>query len=475
MRKRHSPASTARRRPWLTRARATLALVAGAVLVGGLVTLPAGAAPRGVISDPDATPSWWTGIAGSLAGADNATDVIMAKGDATFVCGTLLNTAGNADISVTKFLGSVRQWTRLWDGPGHLYDGADSMALSADGKWIYTAGTHVKADGTADIVVIKRAASSGALKWARSYDGRKHKIDLPTAIGVDGSGNVVVTGISDNSASIDLVVVSWKSSGAKRWTWRYDGSGHGLDLAHDAVVETNGTTYLTGSVTLAGPVTAAMTVRLSAAGKKVWVKTYKGPDGEGAQATAVTRRPGGGVYVCGGVRRVGGHWDGTVLGYAASGARTVFQLDNGGGGATLQFFNDLAVTSTKAVVAAGRFEMGGVSSCRLVVYRPDGTVAYGYVFGTLWPDEFRAVATDDLGGFYATGTTHVAADQARVFTWRGSVVSSAGSWQSRWQAVASPNNQPAAIAVRGASACVVGSFASGGATGIDQMVLMYRY
>jgi hypothetical protein len=456
------------------RARTALALVAGAVLVWGLIALPAVAAPRAVISDPDATPSWWTGIAGALSGADNATDVLMTKGDATFVCGTLQNAAGNADISVTKFLGSVKQWTRLWDGPDHLLDGADSMALSADGKWLYVTGTRLKPDGTADIVVLKRAASSGVLKWARSYDGPKHRIDMPAAIGVDRSGNVVVAGISDNASNVDLVVVSWKSTGARRWTWRYDGAGHGFDMVQDALVEANGTTYLTGHVTLAGSATASVTARISSAGKKVWVKSYEGPDGEGAQAAAVTRRPGGGVYVCGGVRRVGSHWDGMVLGYAASGARTVFQFD-AGGAATDQFFNDLAVTSTKEVVAVGRYETGVVSSCRLVVHRPNGMQVAGYVFGSPWSDAFRAVATDDLGGFYATGTVHTAADQVRVFTWRGSVVSSAGSWQSRWQAVASPSNQPAAIAVRGASACVVGNYASGGVTGVDQLVLMYRY
>jgi hypothetical protein len=99
----------------------------------------------------------------------------------------------------------------------------------------------------------------------------------------------------------------------------------------------------------------------------------------------------------------------------------------------------------------------------------------GYGFGTPWSDAFRAVATDKYGGYYATGTTHVAADQVRVFTWRGTVLSGAGSWQSRWQAVASADNEPAAIAVRDTGACVVGSFASGAATGVDQMVLMYRY
>ena len=475
MRERHSHTSTARRRPSRARARATLALVAGAVLVWGLIALPAVAAPRAVINDPDATPSWWAGIAGALSGADSATDVVMARGDATFVCGTLQNAAGNADISVTKFLGSVKQWTRLWDGPDHLLDGADSMALSADGKWIYVTGAQMKPDGTADIVLLKRAASSGALKWARSYDGPKHKIDVPATVGVDRSGNVVVAGISENASNVDLVVVSWKSSGARRWTWRYDGAGHGFDMVQDALVEASGTTYLTGSITLAGSAATTVTARISPAGKKVWVRTYKGPDGEGAQATALTRRPGGGVYVCGGVRRAGSHWDGMVLGYAASGARTAFQFDNGGGGATDQFFNDLAVTSTKAVVAVGRFEMGGVSSCRLLVYRPDGTVVSGAGFGGSWPDEFRAVATDDLGGYYATGTTHFAADQTRVFTWRASVYPSAGTWQSYWQAVASPSNQPTAIAVRGASACVVGSYASGGVTGVDQLVLMYRY
>ena len=98
-----------------------------------------------------------------------------------------------------------------------------------------------------------------------------------------------------------------------------------------------------------------------------------------------------------------------------------------------------------------------------------------YTFGTAWSDELRAVATDQFGGFYTTGTSHAAAAQVQVFTWRGTVVPGGGGWQSRWQAIASTANVPSAIAVRGTSACVVGSYASGGATGTDQLVLTYQY
>ena len=455
-------------------ARGALALAAGALLLSVLCAVPALAAPRANISDPDATPSWWSGVAGSGVGADNATGVLLTKGDATFVCGALHNTDGNADISLTKYLGDVKQWTRLWNGPSRLYDTAEGLALSADGKWVFVAGTTVKSDGTTDIVILKRSASTGALKWARIYDGPNHKIDMPEAVGVDGSGNVVVAGLSDDDGNIDALVASWTSKGKRRWTWRYDGSGHGFDSARGLLVESSGTSYVTGIAVVSGPTQAALTARISPAGKKVWAKTYKGPDDTGAIATSLTRRPGGGVYVCGAVRRTAGDTDGMVLGYAPAGSRTTFAFD-GGPGVTSQFFNAVVVTSSKAVVAVGRSESGAVTDCRATVFRPDGSRVIIYTFGTAWSDEFRAVATDQFGGFYATGTAHAAAGQVQVLTWRSTVVPGGGGWQSRWQATPATANVPSAIAVRGTSACVVGSYASGGATGTDQLVLMYQY
>ena len=224
---------------------------------------------------------------------------------------------------VTKFLGSVKQWTRLWSGPSHLYDTADGLALSADGKWIYVAGTH--AEGRTGPATSR---SSSARRAAARSNGRgpttapSTRSTWPTAVGVDGSGNVVVAGhLRQLTAFVDLVVVSWTSSrSVRRWTWQVrrrrptdSTCAQGADGGDATARPTSPASPSRWPVpTHGGDDGQALRSRRRRSGSR----PTRDPTARARMATSVTRRPGGGVYVCGGVRRVGGHSDGVVLGYA---------------------------------------------------------------------------------------------------------------------------------------------------------------
>ena len=164
------------------------------------------------------------------------------------------------------------------------------------------------------------------------------------------------------------------------------------------------------------------------------------------------------------------------MNYSPSGARDVFALDTGPGGASDQRFNDLAVTSTGQVVAVGSSTAGANEDCHLATYTTAGTIIGKVTFPGAWRDELVAVAADTFGGFYATGTVHTAVDKTAVFTARGSVLTGGGGWWSVWApAFVSENNEASAVAVQGSTACVVGAFREGAAQGIDQLVLGYVY
>lgn len=164
------------------------------------------------------------------------------------------------------------------------------------------------------------------------------------------------------------------------------------------------------------------------------------------------------------------------MSYSPAGARDVFALDTGPGGASDQQFNDLAVTSTKQVVAVGSSSVGGNEDCRVVSYSVDGTIAGQVTLPGAWQDEFVAVATDSFGGFYATGTYHTAVDKTAILTTRGSLLSGGGGYLSFWApAFVSEDNAPSAIAVRGSTASVVGQCSEGAAHGIDQFALGFVY
>jgi hypothetical protein len=447
--------------------------VIGVLLILTLAVGPAApASPKGVISDSTATPSWTQSLAGPAAASDTATDVVMLKHDVILVLGTLSNTAGNTDISLTRYAGSVKQWTKIWNGPGLGADTGRAMALSSDRKWVYICGTSTKAAANADLYVLKRSTKTGKLAWAKKYDGPKHRNEYAVAIGVDAADNVVVTCWSQNAADIDYAVVSWNKSGALRWTWRWDG-GNGNDIPFDLCVEPKGQTWVTGMMAAGGGKVACATARLSAAGAKLWTKKYLGPDGLGAAGSTMARRPGGGIYIGGVVVRAVTGNDGMLIRYSAGGSRTVVGIDNAGAGATAEMWWDIAVTSTRGILCGGSTTIAAVGHPRAVIYRPDGTAVFQGTVASGWSDAFTAVATDDFAGWYVAGTHHTAAAVEHVRVYRGSLLDLAGSWQCEWGG-ATDGNEPHAMAVYDTSCTVVGQ-RNGGATGIDQLVMMFNY
>ena len=221
--------STSRR--WSLR----LAVTAGVLLLFALGAVPAGAGgakdPQKIIFDLSATPSWTWTFHGLAAAPDAAEDVVMTKGGVTYVAGTIEGAAG-ADASLAKLVNGVPAWStpKTYDSPHHSIDTTMKMALGPGGT-VYTAGMSVGANGMFDILVVKWS-SSGAVKWAKRYDGPSHGQDIPSAVVVDSAGNVTAGGYSMGATGVDWVVVSWSASGARRWTSRYSSSSPHEMLPH---------------------------------------------------------------------------------------------------------------------------------------------------------------------------------------------------------------------------------------------------
>ena len=455
-----------------------LVLALGGLLVlaicGASAAATAGAAPHRIILDPAATPSWSHAFHGPGASADAAVDVALAANGVAYIAGNVGDGLAR-DASLMKLIDGVPAWAtpKTYDSPYHSVDETRRIALGP-GDAIYTSGTSLGASGLPDMLLLKWSAS-GAVKWARRYDGPAHGADQAMALTVDSAGNVTVGGYSADGTSVDWMVVSWSASGGRRWTSRSS-----LGVLHemypmDLVAAKDRSVYASG---IAATVTdaSAMTVRYSPAGKTLWKDVYAGPAGLRAMTYAAAARPGGGVYVCGTTTSVGTGSDGLVMSYTPTGERDVFALDVGPGGAGAQQFKDLAVTSTKQVVAVGSTTSGVSSDCRAVSYSTAGTIAGQVTLPGAWDDRFVAVAADSFGGFYATGTYHSAVDKTGILTVRGSVLIGGGGFLSLWApAFVSVDNEPHAIAVRGSTAVVAGECKEGAAQGVDQIVLGYVY
>jgi hypothetical protein len=457
-------------------ARGRPAILLLAVVAAILVTAPAAAAgPRGEIFDWAATPSWTSTLTGGGAAFEGAYGVVALPGDSCLVSGSLAGPAGDTDISLTKYRGSTRLWTKLWAGRSGS-DGSGQAALSADGRSVFVAGTSDTSPTSAKLVLLKRSVTNGRLLWAKAYSPPEG-VAYPTAIAVDAAGNVTVAAQVIATGGIDSLVARWTSGGARKWVWRYDATGVSSDSLTDVLPGPNGSAYVAGEAFLTGgpPFEASLVARLSATGRPVWVDRYIGASIIGAAAISLAARPGGGIYAAG---AIGSLTDATglILSYSPRGRRSQFVLDTGPAG-TSRVYMDVAVTSTNAVVAVGRSGATSVNSdCYVATWTPDGSALGSIALpGAFDRDQLDDVAVDAFGGFYAAGKYYAAADDPEILTLRGSVTTGGGGFVSLWRPAVSTQNSAEAIAVSGVTAYVVGSYQSGTPTGMDQFLLAYRY
>src|SRR5262249_8357955 len=152
-----------------------------------------------------------------------------------------------------------------------------------------------------DYYTAKYAAADGALLWEKRYNGQNNGDDYANAVAVDGSGNVVVTGYSDNGTNYDYYTAKYGAAdGALLWERRYNGPANRDDLANAVAIDGSGNAVVAGTSSVdsfGNPTGDYYTAKYGAAdGTLLWEKRFTGPD---AVSSALALGPGGMVVVTG--------------------------------------------------------------------------------------------------------------------------------------------------------------------------------
>src|SRR5437667_46815 len=96
-------------------------------------------------------------------------------------------------------------WQKRYNGPANGDDYPMGLAVDGNGPAVVMMVT-VCTGGVStgyDYYTAKYAGADGALLWEKRYNGPANGDDYPSALAVDGNGNVVVTGWSEGADYYD--------------------------------------------------------------------------------------------------------------------------------------------------------------------------------------------------------------------------------------------------------------------------------
>src|SRR5207253_8230246 len=280
------------------------ALLALAVLLAGVLwALLAKPNSRGAIAESLRLPGgvqerWVTRYNGADNDDDEATAMAVDGSGNVYVTGFTFGFDTDYDYATIKYnsLGE-EQWVTRYDGPENYTDQATAIAVDLAGN-VYVTGASSSNAGGLDYTTIKYN-SAGQQQWVARYDGFGDD-DVATAIAIDASGSVYVTGYSFGSGlNYDYATIKYNSAGQQQWVARYDGPGHEDDKAVAIAVDESGNVYVTGKSYGSGGNYDYATIKYNSAGQQQWVARYDGPAHSDDEALAMSLDSAGNVCVTG--------------------------------------------------------------------------------------------------------------------------------------------------------------------------------
>jgi hypothetical protein len=378
---------------------------------------------------------WTKAYNGSANNDDRPRAVAVGSNGNVYVTGSSYDLFGYDDFTTIAYSPTgVPLWTNYYNGPGFYYDAAVAVATDSSGNAFVTGVSWGTSSGQ-DFATIKYS-SSGALLWIKRFNGPGNGTDGPTAMAVDSSGNVIVTGLSFGSGNYDCVTIKYSGAGVALWTNYYNGPQNGDDGPVDVAVDAGGNIVLTGySIDIGGY--DYVTIKYSGAGVPLWTNHYNG----GYRPVAVALDGSGNASVAGLNAFVSGSsvTDIAVIKYSAAGV-------------PLWTNNQEAVATALAMDGAGNlfvtgYQGGGpIGGYATIKYSNDGTQLWtnyyngGSAYGN--SDSATAVAVDGSGNVVVTGQSY--SDDSSSGDYATVAYSNAGVplWTNRYNGPANGDDSP---------------------------------
>ncbi len=350
-------------------------------------------------------PEWVARYNGSGNDDDRARAVAVDSSGNIYVTGFCEGSGTDADIVTIKYDSSGSQlWVALHNGSGNSGDAGNAIVVDTSGN-VYVTGQSDET-GTGDDIATIKYDNSGTQLWVALYNGTGSFSDYGSAIDVDSSGNVYVTGTSTGSGiDWDFATIKYDSSGTQLWAKRYNGPGNDLDDAKALATDSSGNVYVTGYSIGSGTEEDYATIKYDGSGNQLWVARYDGPGNDYDEPEALAIDSSGNVYVTGYASV--NWWEGgcTTLKYDGSGNQLwatlydnpVYGPEGWGESIAVDSSENVYVAAGSSLVASGdyltlKYNSSGVQQWASTYDGPEGDF-----------DNAEGLTLDSIGNVYVTG------------------------------------------------------------------------
>lgn len=213
---------------------------------------------------------------------------------------TLLAVLLSASYVTVTAQGVYQAWVAEYsEGPGLTSEGK-CIAADKDGN-VYVAGVSFTYSTSDDILLIKYSPQGETL-WIRKYDGGyAYSAESPRDMILDQQGNVYITGAiwGTGTANWDYITIKYSPDGDIIWVRKYTGPSTYRDFPSAMTINDSGYIYVTGGSGQSQYASDYVTIKYSSAGDSIWVKRYNAPYDSNDIATDIVVDKNGNVYVTG--------------------------------------------------------------------------------------------------------------------------------------------------------------------------------
>jgi len=305
--------------------------------------------------DTNGTQLWALAYPG-MGSHDMARDIAVDASGNVYVTGYSVTppSGGDIDYATIKYdTNGGFVWLQRYDGPASGDDSASAIAVDGSGNVYVTGQIKIQSSPPYELrgYGTVKYGPAGNLIWARWINPPPYQFDYAYDVAVDGSGNVYITG-KGHGVSLDYLTAKYNINGNLLWTRTYNGPGNSDDFASAITIDGSGNVYVTGQSTGSGTGLDYATVKYDPAGTQLWDRRYNGTGNTDDFASAITLDGSGNVYVGGGSIGSGTGYDYATVKYDLDGTQLWDRRYNGTGN-TDDAAYDIAVDNSGNVYVTG--------------------------------------------------------------------------------------------------------------------------